>query len=683
MKAKKIVGILCAASIFLVSTGMSANAADLSNEIEVITETEEMAGTEETPETEETAEVEETPETEETAGVEETPEEEAAEVEETPETEKVIETEEAAEVDETADTEVASEQKEIEIDDTVGEDTVLGDVISLEELSSIQNHDAEGMMLADIPDVTALLDDKVSDVELQGADFGNYNLDSATSMGTLSRKMTRSADSITQSFTDFITAEGDIKSVGFSLFEGEIFNATLACPNNKNLNYDLALFSIADDGTASLISASTLGTYIDSETGKTVDEGISYVHNQGTEGNFAIAVIATSGSSSVDSFTLTISLDTVGSYDRSEPNDSPYTATRLSSLSTTGSLHVVNDQDWYVVNMNSGVYKVTAGNYQAEIYYVDEGDVMVRERKAGNNYVLNNRTYFVKVFSNVSQDKFEFGDYTLEMVDQSKYATMETAFDFGDWERSYTKLPKVIPDGQRVAYYKFTIDPEDRAYGSFIITNGETGTLIEFLDSTGETQDFGFTGSPKVSNIPVRGVIQKSYGSLKHLVVDINGNRTSSIGYIRVTKVDEMDSNAGGIPSIHTRIYSGYNTFTFSGTAKNSGGSISNIISLNLSSNSKIPNGAVVDRISTASSISYRVGGVYHQLNPGGDGWIQSSSSDATSGDFDLSGYNIAAKQPWQFRYSQTALRSTEMSRVEMRIYWDYDINQTNYEVFK
>lgn len=610
MKAKKIVSILCAASIFLMSSGLPVHATEMSDEIEVSTEVEESS----------------------------------------------------------------------EVDDTVGEDVVLGDIISLEDLAAAQNA-AENLMLDDMPDIPSL-DVEVSDVELQSTNVGSYDLDSATSMGTLSRGKTRSADSITESFTDVITVEGDLRTVGFSLFEGEIFNATLVCPNNKNLDYDLALYSLADDGTPTLIGFSTLGTYIDPETGKTVDEGISYVHNQGTEGNFVIAVIAASGSSSVDSFTLTISLDTVGSYDRNEPNDSPYTATSLSSLSTTGSLHVVNDQDWYVANMNSGVYKLSAGNYQAEVYYVDEGDVMVRERKAGSNYVLGNRTYYIKVFSDASQDNFEFGDYTLEMVDQSKYATMQTAFDFGDWEHAYAKLPAVIPDGQQVAYYKFTIDSEDKAYASFIISQGESGTLIEFLDNAGETQAFGFTGNPNV-NIPVTGVIQKSNSSLRHLVVNIDGDRTNSIGYIRITKVDRMDMFAGGIPSIYTRIRSGYDTFRFSGTAKNSGGSISNILTLDLTNSSKIPPHAIVDRISTSSSISYSVGGVYHQLNPNNLGWIQARNSGATSGDFDLSGYGVEARRLWQFRYSQTALKSTEMSRVDMKIYWDYDIQYTNYELFK
>lgn len=561
--------------------------------------------------------------------------------------------------------EVSTEEESSEANVTVGEDAVIGDTISLDDLAALQNDD-EIMMLNDMPEIGSL-DEAVSDVELQSSNLGSYNLDSVTSMGTLSRGMVRSANSITQSFTDFITAEGDARLVQFSLEEGEIFNASLVCPNNSNLNYDLALASVAEDGSLSLVGSCTLGTYIDPETGKTVDEGISYIHNQATTGNFAILVIATTGSSSVDSFTLTVSLDTVGSYDSNEANDSPFTATRMSSLSATGSLHVVNDQDWYVVNMNSGVYNVTAGDYQAEVYYVEDNNVMVRERKSGNNYVLDSRTYFIKVFSDASQDQFEFGDYTLGITDQSKYATMQTAYDFGDWEHSYTKLPDVIPRGQRVAYYKFTIDEEDKAYASFIVHDGESGTLIEFLDNSGTTQAYGFTGNPNV-DIPVNGVINKSNSSLTYLVVNIDGNRTNSTGYIRVTKVDAMDLSAGGIPSISKRIYSGYDTFSFSGTAKNAGGSISNALTLDLTNSSKIPPRAIVDRISTSCTISYNVGGVYHQLNPGGDGWIASKFTDATSGDFDLSGYNILAKQPWQFRYSQTALKSTQMSRVQIGI---------------
>lgn len=614
MKVKKIISILCAASILIMSSGTSSYAESLPDETEVSTQV-------------------------------------ISEVDERPVSE-----------------EVSSE-----------------DIISMDELGTLSESDSnETNMLADLPDIAIPDIVTIHNEELQENSEIMPDMNSATLMGDMTTaRNSRSANNLTQQFTDVITAEGDYKYVEFSLAEGEIFNASLVCPNNANLNYDLVLMSIAEDGSLTAIKASNLGTYIDPDTGKTADEGISYIHNQATVGNFAIFVFATTGSSSTDSFTLTISLDLPNSYDSHETNDSPFEATSISSLSTNGSLHVMNDQDWYMVSTTKGVYTVTAGNYQAEVYGVAERNRMVRALKTGSNYVLGNATYFVRVYSDDSQDNFTFGNYTLELTDQSKYATMQTAFDFGNWENSYTKRPEVIPRGQQQAYYKFTIDSDDKAYASLLFTQVGSGTLIEFLNNNGETMEYGYTGGSVATDIPVQGLIQKSNSSLLNLVVNIDSDQTNSVGYIRVTKADPLDISSGGTPSINDRIRSGYHTFRFSGTAKNSGNSISTVLSLDLTNSPYIPSHAIVDRISTDSSISYNVGGVHHQLNPGGFGWVQSSSTSAESGNFDFSSVSIRADQPWQFRYAQTALKSTSMSSVEMSIYWDYDIQYTNYEMFK
>lgn len=573
-----------------------------------------------------------------------------------------------------------------EVENTDGEDIVLGEnIISLGSVASVVNENTDTNLLNEVANNIQLYTAESSEAELYIDGNENFNFDSVTSIGTILSDGTRSTNSITQSFTDYITEEGSAKLVQFSLSEGQIFNASLKCPDNANLDYDLVLASVEDDGSLTYMTESSLGTYFNTDTDTTVDEGISYVHNQATIGNFAILVMATTGSSSTNSFTLTVSIDTVGSYDNNEPNDSPFTATSMSSLTTAGSLHVVNDQDWYVVSMTSGLYNISAGDYEAEIYYATTGNKMVAATKAGNNYLLGNGTYYVRVFSDATQDDFTFGDYTLQITDASVYSSLETAFDFGTWENSYMKLPDVMPKGQQEAYYKFTIDAEDKAYASFIIHDGGSGTFIEFLNEKGEMIDYGFTGSTGV-NLAARGVITKSSSSLKYLVVNIDGSDTNSIGYIRVTRVDPLDISAGGTPSINKRIYSGYDTFKFSGTAKNSGGSVSNVLSLDLTNSSKIPAYAVVDRIATSSSISYSVGGVYHQLYlTVGDtaDWLQSKTSNATSGSFDMSGAGVPAKQVWQFRYSQTALKSTQMTSVQMKIYWDYDIQYTNYELFK
>lgn len=563
------------------------------------------------------------------------------------------------------------------------------DEIAIEDLASIMQTSSVAEKDEEVPElnVDEILRKDTGNMPLteSNVNLSGYSVESGVSMGDLaSESSMRSAASITQKFTDFITAEDDLKLVQFSLGEGDIVNATLNCPNNENLNYDLVLASVTEDGSLSLIKASALGTYIDPDTGKTVDEGISYVHNQATVGNFAMCVLSSNGSSSSESFTLTISLDAAGSFDSNEPNDSAFEATSISGLSGNGSLHVENDQDWYVANVNQGVYEVTAGNYQAEVYRAIEGNRLVRADKAGSNYVLDSQTYFIKVYSDATGEDFAFGNYTLQLADKSVYSTIRTAYDFGDWEHAYTKLPDVTPKGQQQAYYKFSIDAGDKVYASLLLSQSEKGTLIEFLDNNGETLDYGFSGSDLLPNLAPRGLISRSNSSFNNLVVNVDGTQTNNIAYIRVTKVDPMDISSGGSPSINTRIKSGYGTFTFSGTASNPGNSTSTVLTMNLANNSNVPPHAIVDRISTSSSISYSVGGVHHQLNPGGLGWLTSAYTSADSGSFNIgTENNVEVGQLWGFRYTQTAFKSTTMSRVKMTFHWDYDIQYTNYELFK
>lgn len=587
--------------------------------------------------------------------------------------------------EELADTDVNTEAE------PVSDESIFSDnEISLENLVAVQSENEADPMaggseeaisrITQTPNVESAALENAADLNLNGK-----SLDTVSELGELALPAdTRSAASITQSFTDILTAEGQMKLVQFSLGEGDIVNASLVCPNNANLNYDILLASVGADGSLTLMKSCGLGTYIDPNTEKTVDEGISYVHNQATVGNFALIVVATSGSSSTDTFTLTISLDAAGSFDSNEPNDSAFDAASISGTSASGSLHVENDQDWYVTNATAGVYEVTAGDYNAEIYYVTTGNKLVREAKSGNNYVLDNATYYIKVFSDKKGSDFQFGSYNLQLTDKSVYSTIQKAYDLGDWEFSYAKRPEVVPVGQQEAYYKFSIDNEDKVYASFILSLSDDGTLIEFLDNTGKTVDYGFSGSDAVPDLPVRGVVKRSNSSLSNLVVNIDGTQTNGVGYIRVTKVHRMSFMAGGTPSLTTRIRSGFDTFSFSGTASNPGNSTSSVLTLNLTNSSKVPPHAVVDRITTSGSMSYNVGGVHHQLNPGGMGWLTSAYTNPEDGSFNIgTEYNIGVKQPWGFRYTQTAFMSTTLSRVTMKIYWDYDIQYTNYELFK
>lgn len=43
----------------------------------------------------------------------------------------------------------------------------------------------------------------------------------------------------------------------------------------------------------------------------------------------------------------------------------------------------------------------------------------------------------------------------------------------------------------------------------------------------------------------------------------------------------------------------------------------------------------------------------------------------------------IGVKQVWQFKYAQTAFASTSMRNISVSFDWVYDLQYTNYELFK
>ena len=131
------------------------------------------------------------------------------------------------------------------------------DEISIEDLASIMQTSSVAEIDEEVPElnVDEILRKDTGNMPLteSNVNLSGYSVESGVSMGDLaSESSMRSAASITQKFTDFITAEDDLKLVQFSLGEGDIVNATLNCPNNENLNYDLVLASVTEDGSLSV-----------------------------------------------------------------------------------------------------------------------------------------------------------------------------------------------------------------------------------------------------------------------------------------------------------------------------------------------------------------------------------------------------------------------------------------------
>ena len=535
----------------------------------------------------------------------------------------------------------------------------------------------------DIPDILFSNDSYDAKELEENTQF--YDLTSGGAvLGNFENNDARSASSVTQEFSGYITEQGAFQYVPLNLSSGQIVHATLRCPENRLLDYDLMLCSVDDEGNLTPVATCGLDTYVDPDTGKTVDESLSYIHNQASDQTYAVVVLAVSGSSETDPFTLTVSLDVAGSYDDNEPNDNAFKATQLNlsstepySASTSASLNVVNDQDWYVISIRrKGPYEIKAGNYSVEVYSVQDENALKSVRKSGGNFILDNDSpvYYIKVFSNLSVEDFAYGPYTLTVTDQSKYASFETAFDLGDWTSTNRPRPGVIPAGQYIAFYKFDIGPEDKVYASITRDLNSGPQTIALYDASGEYVDS--------RNSETGGVITSASGR-KRLIIPIDGSECKGTAYLCVIRKDDSYMN----PSIATRLQRMSGTYKSSETATATNTGYSTIINCNLSNTASIPKSAVVESVKVSVGYSPSVSGarpgMVYYLRPEGSDWFEEIN---TLHKFDIGlKDNIKVRTNWQFRVYQTVYLgniTTKYLNLTLDFTWYADIAENNYDLF-
>lgn len=234
-------------------------------------------------------------------------------------------------------------------------------------------------------------------------------------------KMQRSSvNSVTETFTGVLEAEGDTTYLMLTLAPGEIIQATLAGPNDASINYDILLYTVNDGNLGTCVAGCGLDTYLNTysnEETKSVEDALAYVNTAESNQSYALFVLATSGYSDTEPFSLTVSIDEEGYYDDAEPNDNPFNAVTI----TTGqeikgnNLNVSNDQDWYVWQVPSTIYGVSLNlsesSYAAEIYYAIDDGSMVLVKPSSGIYKLGSGYYYIRVHN--AGDSFVSSNYTL------------------------------------------------------------------------------------------------------------------------------------------------------------------------------------------------------------------------------------------------------------------------------
>lgn len=270
--------------------------------------------------------------------------------------------------------------------------------------------------------------------------------------------MARSAAGLIQSWTGTIAEEGNFAYYIATLAPKAILNATLVCPQNPNLNYDLLLYELDSEGyLGNLLNGSVTETYMNTYpdgTTKTMDESLAYINNTEEIKNYAVIVLATKGGSDTDAYKFTLSLDEEGSYDSLEYNNSPYDASELPELTKAGiwaqkfSLNMANDQDWFLLRTSSTeiseasiISERTDGKkYKIEVYTAD-GNKLKLSKGNGDVYKIQSGVNYIKVFADEST--FESSEYDLKIYGlSSEPASVELRINGDEGREQYASYPE-------------------------------------------------------------------------------------------------------------------------------------------------------------------------------------------------------------------------------------------------
>jgi hypothetical protein len=177
-------------------------------------------------------------------------------------------------------------------------------------------------------------------------------------------------------------------------------------------------------------------------------------------------------------------------------------------------------------------------------------------------------------------------------------------------------------------------------------------------------------------------IVGNLYNSQQHILIG-----DSQTFYIKVTRGTFVGDMLFPV-SINKRISSGNGTFSFTGTASNAGnpnvltnpnGVDSSVIYMDLTTNSTIPNGAIVKSITTTGTLNpSNLGGITHKiLSAENNVWYTAT----VAGIFGLTtSNNLKVAKKWSFKYNFKGTSSSTMSNVKAAINYEYDLtNQFKY----
>ncbi|HHX60277.1 MAG TPA: hypothetical protein GX707_06005 [Epulopiscium sp.] len=261
--------------------------------------------------------------------------------------------------------------------------------------------------------------------------------------------------------------------------------------------------------------------------------------------------------------------------------------------------------------------------------------------------------------------------------------TMETAYNCGSWGSMNSQGTAVLDKDESQSWFKVTVAAGERIYVRTSSDEDYVGMSVQIKNSAGIDHSR--------ESINPRDLIYPTIVT-PALYVDINNDSsTTKSYYVVVDRGEVFEESMYFSLSAGNRIRTGSGTFSFSRKASNPGntsmnlnGVDSTVIALNLTNNVSIPGGAIVTSVNTSGAQSPNQGNVHHMINPSSTPtWYTSRASSATSGMYHIDvDDDFSAKQVWNFKYNAKSIAKSTMSSVKLALSWQYDMNQTNYQIF-
>ncbi len=264
------------------------------------------------------------------------------------------------------------------------------------------------------------------------------------------------------------------------------------------------------------------------------------------------------------------------------------------------------------------------------------------------------------------------------------YTTKDEAYNWGPYYNN-TNVGTTVQENETDKWYKFTLGAGKRIYLSSSYSNRMEEATFEL-----------FRGNTRVDWKNISDELLESSMGTKFVAFNIDNTTSSTQTYYLHFHRPETSTGVFYFNlTMYERIRKGSGTFSFSGTARNSGnpatssgvnyaGTDSTILSLNLTNNTSIPPNAIVSSIQTKGTQSPSQGNVRHKIMPVSVGiWYESTVSSSSSGHFGISVDDlIPAKQQFMFCYNVLSPASSTMQNISMTINWEYDLADTNYELY-